>query len=101
MVLIELEIGSDETYELNNGKLKPPYQKKSNSRKNQKQLQLIFEKRMFEFTFDIVLQEALVSRINPLQEVKDYPLKHWAEKHWNIAVQKIRDLNQSTASMED
>lgn len=94
LMLIEVKIGDDELYHLGHGNMKSPFQKKINSIKNQHQLQLLFEKKMFEFTFNVIIHDAVVARVNRNLEVKEYPLERWAKKRWNLAVQKIIDNNQ-------
>ena len=95
IALVELKLGQDKTYHTGNGKMLPPFQKKTNCLKNQHQIQLLFEKRMTEFTFQVVIQEAMVLRITNAKTIRCYPLEPWVEKRWNEAVQRVREVTES------
>lgn len=89
-VLVEMKIGQDFTYEWGTDVMRPPFQAYSNCPKNQHMLQLFVEKRMAEFTYKWIMDQAWVIRIANDCTISKYELEPWVGQQTIKMVRRLK-----------
>jgi len=72
-----------------------PFENKKNSLHNQHFIQLELEKLCLEYTFDVIVEEAMVVRINPNKRVRFHHIESWVTKKKNKIIERIQQVANS------